>query len=81
MQRLEVSGAVRPLHGSLGVKGLTCQFPRKIIPNGSVSHRKLHTVPHTNIPLRKEMRKQTYSNPTAPLNNKNEKRYRLSPII
>jgi hypothetical protein len=23
MQRLEVSGAVRPLHGSLGVKGLS----------------------------------------------------------
>ena len=23
MQRLEVSGAVRPLYGSLGVKGLT----------------------------------------------------------
>ena len=23
MRRLEVSGAVRPLHGSLGVKGLT----------------------------------------------------------
>jgi len=23
MQHLEVSGAVRPLHGSLGVKGLT----------------------------------------------------------
>jgi hypothetical protein len=24
MQRLEVSGAVRPLYGSLGVKGLKC---------------------------------------------------------
>ena len=26
MQRLEVSGAVRPLYGSLGVKGLRCIF-------------------------------------------------------
>ena len=26
MQRLEVSGAVRPLYGSLGVKGLTAEF-------------------------------------------------------
>jgi len=25
MQRLEVSGAVRPIYGSLGVKGLTTQ--------------------------------------------------------
>ena len=25
MQRLEVSGAVRPLYGSLGVKGLICK--------------------------------------------------------
>jgi hypothetical protein len=26
MQRLEVSGAVRPLYGSLGVKGLTSRW-------------------------------------------------------
>jgi hypothetical protein len=29
MQRLEVSGAVRPLYGSLGVKGLTERTVRK----------------------------------------------------
>jgi len=28
MQRLEVSGAVRPLYGSLGVKGLRQVIPR-----------------------------------------------------
>ena len=27
MQRLEVSGAVRPIYGSLGVKGLTFTLP------------------------------------------------------
>ena len=26
MQRLEISGAVRPLYGSLGVKGLISEF-------------------------------------------------------
>jgi hypothetical protein len=26
MQRIEVSGAVRPLYGSLGVKGLNCKL-------------------------------------------------------
>jgi len=26
MQRLEVSGAVRPIYGSLGVKRLSCPF-------------------------------------------------------
>jgi len=26
MQRLEVSGAVRPIYGSLGVKGLTLSY-------------------------------------------------------
>ena len=31
MQRLEVSGAVRPLYGSLGVKGLMSQIMRKVI--------------------------------------------------
>ena len=29
MQRLEVSGAVRPLYGSLGVKGLTFKCPAR----------------------------------------------------
>jgi len=29
MQRLEVSGAVRPLYGSLGVKGLNCNFSKE----------------------------------------------------
>ena len=31
MQRLEVSGAVRPLYGSLGVKGLNTVYYRCII--------------------------------------------------
>jgi len=30
MQRLEVSGAVRPLQGSLGVKVLSCATNRKV---------------------------------------------------
>ena len=34
MQRLEVSGAVRPLYGSLGVKGLTYMLDR----NAPLSH-------------------------------------------
>ena len=29
MQRLGVSGAVRPLYGSLGVKGLNCNFSKE----------------------------------------------------
>ena len=29
MQRLEISGAVRPLYGSLGVKGLSTQITRR----------------------------------------------------
>jgi len=32
MQRLEVSGAVRPLHESLGIKGLIEQVKGKAIP-------------------------------------------------
>ena len=31
MQRLEVSGAVRPIEGSLGVKGLTIRGKNKIL--------------------------------------------------
>jgi hypothetical protein len=31
MQTLEISGAVRPLQGSLGVKGLRFSFPRRNI--------------------------------------------------
>ena len=33
MQRLEVSGAVRPIYGSLGVKRLT--FPKELVPPSS----------------------------------------------
>jgi len=33
MQRLEVRGAARPLHGSLGVKGLVSQLLRYNIPH------------------------------------------------
>ena len=35
MQRLEVSGAVRPLYGSLGVKGLTLNMFRMLVHSSS----------------------------------------------
>ena len=35
MQRLEVSGAVRPIYGSLGVKRLTT-FRKSLLPSSSV---------------------------------------------
>ena len=35
MKRLEVSGAVRPLHGSLGVKGLISHTARRNVQKES----------------------------------------------
>jgi hypothetical protein len=42
MQRLEVSGAVRPLYGSLGVKGLTSVARNGVGSGGLVWAHEMH---------------------------------------
>ena len=37
MQRLEVSGAVRPIYGSLGVKGLSSTHVSAVRPYGDIT--------------------------------------------
>ena len=45
MQRLEVSGAVRPLYGSLGVKGLNGQCVTNQCPDKLTAGKNFHEQP------------------------------------
>ena len=49
MQRLEVSGAVRPLYGSLGVKGLSIWFLQMVCIDGTNNNIQRYFIPNSEL--------------------------------